>query len=301
MQTRDTILTQMGGLSRGVFDTVLFDLFGSVFQTVDLFREGIGDPGTAQRGDPPDLLCVQNREDPGKDGDPDPHVLGEIPEAIKIFVVEEKLGDDEMCPCIDLASEVFHVLFQGRCFYMLLRITGNADTECLPFGDPRDQITGMTEPTPGLNEPLLAGWRVASQGEDVFDAPVGQGVQDLSDVVSGGLDAGQVGQGNDPELVVDLGGNLDGFVSRGPAGTVSDGNKEGIYFSKLIDGLIKGIDIPIAHWRKYLKGQGKAALVQMVANSHHSTVLHFFWAENVICRAKSQPIIANPVEMSGKL
>jgi hypothetical protein len=65
--------------------------------------------------------------------------------------------------------------------------------------------------------------------------------------------------------------NLDGFVLVDRRAVV---RKRRDLFLEAHRCLIK--DRYSIDWRKYLKGQGKAALVQMVANSHHSTVLHFF-------------------------
>ena len=162
-------------------------------------------------------------QDAGHDGDGDAFFGEVIAEGIKVGVVEEELGDDEVRAAINLGLEPVPVhLAAFFASDVALGETSGADAEAAEFAEVADELVGELEAAFGGFK-FATGGRVAAQGEDVLDAALGGFGEDGGKLFLRRVDAGEVHHGGESVLALDAVHDVDGLVARAATCAVGHG------------------------------------------------------------------------------
>lgn len=170
--------------------------------------------------------------DAGDDGDLDSGQIATVAEVVEVAVVEEHLGDDEVGAGVGFGFEVVHLGHAVWCAGVSFWESGDADAEAAGVGvperlglilDKRDELGGVAK---AFFPPVVCGfvWWVATEREDVGHTSLGVGGEQIAEFVLGLLDAGHVGDGVEPGLVLGAQDEVTGEFSGGAAGAVGDGD-----------------------------------------------------------------------------
>ena len=125
-----------------------------------------------------DLRDVGDRHDARDDRHPYPDAPRAGDEIEVVRVVEEQLGDDEVQPGVDLLAQVLEIQLAVGALLVTLGVAGAAEAEVVALlADEANQLGGVSEAVLRGRESALALRRIATQGEDVFDAAVAQAVE----------------------------------------------------------------------------------------------------------------------------
>ena len=97
---------------------------------------------------------------------------------------------------------------------------------------------------------------VAAQGENMLNMILLQCLADLEKLFLAAAHTGDMRHGINAELILDVGGNLNGFPGTAAACTVGNADKIGIEFPKSIQCLEDGVKGAILFGRENLEGDG---------------------------------------------
>ena len=132
---------------------------------------------------------------------------------------------------------------------MPFRVAGADDVEFRRlFFDEGHKVAGVFE---GMS-PFTARDFIATQGQDVFDACFFQFFQVLQGCFFRQVDAGHVGRRFAAQRL-DMGGDFDGTIAAGTAGTAGDADEIGMKFAQFCQGRINRFDGNVPLRRKDFK------------------------------------------------
>lgn len=212
-------------LAGGVLDAELGDGFIVVAEGVELSEEGRGEFGAAEFGKFAGLSAGEDGEDSWDEGDMDAEIFGEkISEHKVVRIVEEELGDDEVCAGLDFVAEVGPVdEFASGAGDVAFWESSGADAESVVGVEEGDELGGELEAADCFYEGARAARGVAAEREDVFDIAGAGFLDDVGELVAGGVDASEVHHRGAVPLALNAVDDSDGFFPGAAASAIGDG------------------------------------------------------------------------------
>ena len=162
--------------------------------------------------------------DAGDDRNIDARAPGSLHELEIVLIIEEKLGDHEIQAGVHFALEIHEVYGGIAAFGVLFGIARptQAQRRIMPVPDKLHQLAGIPEPALHGFELRLPLWRIAAQGQNIFDTGIDDSPQNAAQVIARRADASEVRHGLDARLALHAGDDFDGSLARGTSGAVCD-------------------------------------------------------------------------------
>ena len=193
----------------------------------DALKPG-GHDGSGELAGAANLLNGDDRHDAGHDGHGDAPVQGPEEETVEHIVVEEHLGGEEVGAGVHLPLQIVQVGVKVWALHVALGIAGGTDAQIAAAGqgaDMGDELIGVMVMFWGGEGALLGD--IAPERQNILDAGGLEPRNHVGHLVPGGGYAGEVGQGGDTVDILKPGGQLQGALGGGAAGTVGDADKVG--------------------------------------------------------------------------
>ncbi len=177
------------------------------------------------------LRQIGHRQNARNDGHPDTHMAAAVPEAEKIVIVIEQLGNNDVGSLINFTLQVIQIGLSTQGFDMSFGIPGHGDAEFGKFGSNQfHQLTGKPK-TAGRRVKMAAPRRrIAAQRDNIVDVVLMSALQVFSQLIGGGIHQGQMGRHWNAKCLFEVADDLHRFVARRTPSPIRASDKIGPKF-----------------------------------------------------------------------
>ncbi len=265
------VFFQVTDLADRIVDTCFAHVLLVISVGGDEICQSLGNGGTGQRYGSTQLFRSSDRHNPCVDGNTDAHSMNLVKETIEKRVVEEHLRDQGADTGIYFLFEMLQVIFQAGRFEMFLGIAGAGYLKAGMFLQVMDQVGRVIEFTAVVLLVAHGKRPVSAESKYMIHAGFLQSSAVFVQIFLRKADAGDMGDGINVQLLLDVGSDLYCLTGSGAAGAVGAADKVRMQSGQLLQERIYILEFFIFLRREHFEGESRFVLGGSMC--HVSTLL----------------------------